>query len=1072
MKVEQLFSCHGVSEVKKVSLATLCFQGHAMYWWTSLEPPIQYWNELRGTLRRRHIPPYYDRELMDKGSSNEEEYRQQMGLLIMRAGIREEERTTISRFQSGLNLEIRDTLELLPYRDFNELVRLCSRVEHQLKRKSFRKDSTPSYFKNFKKEGPSSKPYPKEKEKEQEKPMSSLKASSKESKSSDIKCFKCLGRGHIASQCPTKKTMILRGQDHYSPLDEATSVVRLLKNQTSDLDQSQRENLFHTRCKVLENTCSLIIDSGSSCNCCSIRLIEKLTLTTIPHPKPYRLQWINEEGGIVINQQASLPISIGIYKDEVLCDIMPLEASHVLLGRPWQFDKKTIHDGLTNKISFQHLGTKIVLCPLSPSQVSEDQIKMKAKREGEEKQRKQKQKSKKEKKGPPSWTKEKGKEVSNLEAKVQTLLKDFDNLIPQELPSGLPLLRGIDHQIDLIPGASLPNRPAYKTNPPCVFPVLLVPKKDGKWRMCTDCRAINNITIKYRHPIPRLDDMLDELHGAIIFSKIDLKSGYHQIRIKEGDEWKITFKTKFGLYDRLMMPFGLTNAPRTFMRLMNHVLRDCTRKFVVVYFDNILIFSKSLDEYLGHLREVLIILRDTHLYANLEKRTFCKENVNFLGFIVGKKGVQVDPEKIKTIQDWLTPKSVGDVRSFHGLASFYRRFFKDFSTLASPLNELVKKDVPFIWGEAQEKAFHDLKEKLTHAPILALPNFAQTFELECDASDFGIGVVLLQGGYPIAYFSEKLHRATLNYPTYDKELYALIRALQVWEHYLVTREFIIHTDHESLKYIRGQGKLNKRHAKWVEYLEQFLYIIKYKKGKNNVVADALSRRHSLLFSLGSQILGFDNIKELHENDQNFQSTFTKCLQKPFDVFYLLEGYLFKMGRLCIPQGSIRKILLKESCEGGLMGHFGVDKTLIRVKCKFYWAHKRVDVQRHCSKCITCLQAKSRVMPHGLYTPLPIASSPWVDISMDFILGLPRTQRGFDSIFVVVDHFRKMTHFIPCHKVNDASYISKLFFKEVVRLHGLAKTIVSNKDVKFLSHFWKILWEKQGTKLVYSTTCHP
>uniref|UniRef100_A0A151UFH7 CCHC-type domain-containing protein n=1 Tax=Cajanus cajan TaxID=3821 RepID=A0A151UFH7_CAJCA len=338
-----------------------------------------------------------------QGSSSVEEYRQQMELFMMRAGIREEERTTISRFQSGLNLEIRDKVELLPYRDLNKLVQLCSRVEHQLKRKSFRKDSTPSYYKNFKKKGSSSKPYFKEKEKEQEKGKSSLKAPSKESKLRYIKCFKCLGRGHIASQCPKKKTMILRGQDHYSSIDEATSssttssseneaidleeeilpcngdllmVRRLLNNQTSNIDQSQRENLFHTRCKVLEN----------------------MSLTTIPHPRPYKLQWINEERGIVVNQQANIPISIGKYKDEVLCDIVPLEASHVLLGRPWQFDKKTIHDGLTNKISFQHFRRKFILCPQSPSQVSEDQIKMKAKREEEEKQRKQKQKSKKEKK--------------------------------------------------------------------------------------------------------------------------------------------------------------------------------------------------------------------------------------------------------------------------------------------------------------------------------------------------------------------------------------------------------------------------------------------------------------------------------------------------------------------------------------------------------------------------------------------------------------------------------------------------------------------------------------------------
>ena len=331
-------------------------------------------------------------------------------------------------------------------------------------------------------------------------------------------------------------------------------------------------------------------------------------------------------------------------------------------------------------------------------------------------------------------------DMTSLPSVVSHLLQDYGDVFLEETPVGLPSIRGIEHQIDLILGAALPNQPPYRTNPeetkeiqrqvqelldkgfvreslsPCAVPIILVPKKDGSWRMCVDCRAINNITVRYRHPIPRLDDMLDELSGSTIFTKIDLRSGYHQIRMKTGDEWKTAFKTKFGLYEWLVMPFGLTNAPSTFMRLMNHVLRAFIGKFVVVYFDDILIYSKSFEEHVNHIRQVLEELRKEKLFANLEKCSFCTDHVVFLGFVVSGKGIEVDESKVKAIKDWPTPTNVRQVRSFHGLAGFYRRFVRDFTTIAAPLNELTKKGVDFKWEKSQQNAFQELKKRFVTEP--------------------------------------------------------------------------------------------------------------------------------------------------------------------------------------------------------------------------------------------------------------------------------------------------------------------------------------------------------------------
>ena len=266
-------------------------------------------------------------------------------------------------------------------------------------------------------------------------------------------------------------------------------------------------------------------------------------------------------------------------------------------------------------------------------------------------------------------------------------------------------------------------------------------------RMCVDSRAINKITIKYRYPIPRLEDLLDELHGATIFSKIDLRSGYYQIRIFEGDEWKTAFKTKGGLYEWLVMPFGLSNAPSTFMRLMNEVLKPVIGKFVVVYFDDILVYSKTEADHIQHLQQVFTTLRSQQLYGKLEKCEFLVPKVIFLGYVVSCNGIQVDEAKVEAIQSWPVPNSVTAVRSFHGLASFYRRFIRDFSTIMASLTECMNKG-NFSWPPATPKAFKTIKQRLCEAPLLTVQNFEELFEVECDAIGWALELFLLNSRSP------------------------------------------------------------------------------------------------------------------------------------------------------------------------------------------------------------------------------------------------------------------------------------------------------------------------------------
>ena len=463
----------------------------------------------------------------------------------------------------------------------------------------------------------------------------------------------------------------------------------------------QRTSLFSSTCTVKGKICRFVIDFGCSSNVVSEEAVRKLSLSIEPHPHPYRLLWMQTGAEVYVSQRTLLSLSIGsFYKDTLYCDIAHMDVSHIILGRPRQYDREVIHNGKLNTHSFMFQGRKIILLPSQETDLALTNDKQQnttkqslliiSKSQFEDELRA----------ACPVFalvaTTANHTQPSTVPLEFSTLLSEFEDLFPEELPVGLPPLRDIQHHIDLVPNTVKLNRAHYRMSPEeheelrrqveelllkgyireslslCAVPALLIPKKDKTWRMCVDSRAINKITTRYRFPIPRLDGLLDQIGKATIFTKLDLKSGYHQIRIRPGDECKTAFKTREGLFEWLVMPFGLSNAPSTFICVMNQAFRPFIGRFVVVYFDDILIFSTALDEHLSHIRDVLQAWRREKLFVARHKCEFGVTEILFLGYVVSASGLQVDPQKVAAVASWPTPTRISEVQSFHGLASFYR----------------------------------------------------------------------------------------------------------------------------------------------------------------------------------------------------------------------------------------------------------------------------------------------------------------------------------------------------------------------------------------------------------------
>ena len=795
-------------------------------------------------------------------------------------------------------------------------------------------------------------------------------------------------------------------------------------------------------------------------------------------------------------------------------------------------------------------------------------------------------------------------------------------------------------------------------------PVLFVPKPDGTLRMCIDYRELNRITVKNKYPLPRIDDLMDNLSGASCFSSLDLTSGYHQLVLNEKDRQKTAFNTHFGKYEYKVLPMGLSNAPAVFQAAMNKVFGSLLNKCVCVYLDDILIFSKTPEEHLRHVEQVLTILRDNNLKAKRAKCEFFKPELKFLGHIVSAGGMRPDPAKVEAVTAWPTPVSVYEVRSFLGLANYFRKYIRAYSAIAAPLTallkgldssdktgkllrwnrlppakvEAVKAQFAPHWTDECQVAFDALKAALVSAPVLKLPDLGEPFELVCDACECppAVGSVLLQQGRPVSFFSRKLRGPELGYAATDIEMLSVIDALKEWRCYLEGAPFTIVTDHEPNTYLDKATNPHtvKRRGRWLAASCGFDYTWVYRPGRMNV-ADPISRAphlfvahcaavalvHGLtayrrersqgshkvarLSGLGGapftikccqvcacgtepaatlpdrmlaaavtrrdagsvadsehptdlplppplqtaarwrsprraalkggsdtpavepgekvrrkrkrvtftdpEVVRTDVIPDLGADEQPepeatawaypsteeddvstygfFRNNFfdrvlagykstakvSKQLAKSLPLHADAAGLLWTESKqLYIPAyDNLPKECFESVHSHPYAGHYGVMRTVKKAENVFYWPGMAKHIKGWIKSCDSCQRVKAvRQKPVGKLNPLQVPERRWESVSMDFVTDLPVTPQGNDSIWVVVDRLSKLTHLEPCKKTITAEGTAKMFERAVFRHHGIPRSVVSDRDVRFVSDFWRSINKRFGTKLYMSTKDHP
>ena len=719
-----------------------------------------------------------------------------------------------------------------------------------------------------------------------------------------------------------------------------------------------------------------------------------------------------------------------------------------------------------------------------------------------------------------------------LEEMVPEAYRQYAKVFEKAAAERFPGPRPWDHAIDLKPGFVPKDFKLYPLSPkeleaenafldenlrkgyiresksPMASPFFFVGKKDGSLRPCQDYRYLNEWTVKNKYPLPLVSELVDKLKGAKVFSKFDLRSGYNNVRIKDGDQWKAAFKTHRGLFEPTVMFFGLCNSPATFQTMMNAIFKDMIDEgWMVIYMDDILIFSNDIDEHQRRTLRVLKRLQENDLFLKPEKCLFDVPEVEYLGMIVRENQIAMDPVKVKGVLEWPEPTNVKGVRSFLGFGNFYRRFIDHFSDIAKPLNELTQKNRQWEWTAECQKAFDTLKQRFASAPVLTMPDWTRPFVIESDASKWASGAVLRQRDangdlHPCAYLSKSFSETERNYEIYDRELLGIVRALEEWRHYLEGsgHPVTILTDHKNLSYFKQPQKLNRRQARWALFLSQFDMQLVHTPGRNMVQSDALSRRPDLCPDTDhdneDRILLPDNVfvnlidtelttrfKVFAAKDAFFnaaQAAITDGTLPPMKTklsdWEMRDGLVFYKGRCYVPADEqLRRNLVHQYHYSKPAGHPGKFGTLELLRRDYWWPGMYTMVSRFVAGCGICQANKPN--RHPTTPPLnPIPATdvhyPFQQVSIDFITDLPESN-GYDSIMVVVDHgLTKGVIFIPCNKTIDAPGTAQLYYEHVYRRFGLPTKIISDRGPQFKSAFTAELGRLLGITLNISTAYHP